>query len=180
MSRIRSKDTKPELLVRRRLWRDGFRFRVNVRSLPGTPDIVLGKYRTVIFVNGCFWHGHRDCGSYTVPKTNTEFWEGKIRRNICRDEVNADLLAAYGWRVITIWECELKPKALDGALAAIEERIRRNGRDWEAERREQARSRERRRNDALRRRGKAKMALDELGVRIPAKVVRDSLDFGGQ
>lgn len=175
MSQIHSRDTKPELLVRRRLWRDGFRFRVNVRSLPGTPDVVLGKYRTAIFVNGCFWHGHRACGSYTVPKTNTEFWDGKIRRNVRRDAVNAELLEAYGWRVVTVWECELKPKRLEATMAALEERIRDNGMDWEAERQARAVSREGRRQMALEAKERGRRALAELGVSIPPRVIRDSL-----
>ena len=108
MSRIRSKDTKPEILVRKGLHARGFRFRLQDRTLPGRPDIVLPKYGVAIMVNGCFWHGHKGCKSATRPKTNAEFWEAKITRNIHRDEVTAAHLEALGWHVITIWECELR------------------------------------------------------------------------
>ena len=96
MSHIRSKDTSPELKVRRELWRRGYRYRVNVRSLPGTPDIVLGRYRSVIFVNGCFWHGHEGCRKYTVPKSNVEFWKEKVARNRERDLLNNQMRARQG------------------------------------------------------------------------------------
>ncbi len=102
MSHIHSRDTRPELAARRELWRRGFRYRVNVRNLPGTPDIVLPKYRTAIFVNGCFWHGHKGCHSYTVPKTNTGFWQDKVARNRARDLTNAQRLESIGWSVMTV------------------------------------------------------------------------------
>jgi len=111
MSKIRSRNTKPEMLVRRYLFRRGFRFRVNDRRLPGTPDVVLPKYRTVVFVNGCFWHGH-GCKLYVLPKTNIPFWKEKIRRNRDRDDRNRARLEALGWRVIVVWECELRTKSL--------------------------------------------------------------------
>ena len=110
MSMIRSKDTKPEILVRRYLFHAGFRFRVNVRKLPGTPDIVLRKYKTAIFINGCFWHGHENCKYFRLPKTNIDFWQKKIERNKERDKKEQCQLAAMGWHCITIWECQLKPK----------------------------------------------------------------------
>ena len=110
MSRIRGKDTKPELLVRKGLHARGFRFRLQDRKLPGRPDIVLPKYKVVIMVNGCFWHGHKGCKYATRPKTNVEFWDAKIALNRHRDEVTVAHLEALGWTVITVWECELKYK----------------------------------------------------------------------
>ena len=108
MSRIRGRDTKPELVVRRWLWRQGYRYRLYVKSLPGRPDIVMRKWRTVIFVNGCFWHGH-DCQCHR-PATNAKFWQDKIERNRERDARNQALLQAAGWHVIVIWECQLNAK----------------------------------------------------------------------
>ena len=108
MSMIRSKNTKPEELVRKYLFSQGFRYRKNVRKLPGCPDIVLPKYKTVIFVNGCFWHGHKDCKYFVWPKSNTEYWYQKIESNVKRDKKNRELLKKQGWQVLTVWECELK------------------------------------------------------------------------
>lgn len=105
---IKSKNTKPEEIVRKALFARGFRYRKNDRKLPGSPDIVLPKYKTVIFVNGCFWHGHTDCRYFVVPKTNTDFWLNKINTNIKRDKIKTSQLKELGWHVITIWECELK------------------------------------------------------------------------
>ena len=110
MSRIRGKNTKPEILVRKGLYARGFRFRLHNRKLPGSPDIVLPKYGVAIMVNGCFWHGHKGCRFATRPKSNIEFWETKIARNQHRDEVTAAHLEALGWTVITVWECELRGK----------------------------------------------------------------------
>ena len=110
MSRIRGKDTKPEILVRKGLHARGFRFRLQDRKLPGRPDIVLPKYGVAIMVNGCFWHGHKGCRYATKPKSNIEFWETKIARNKHRDEVTAAHLEALGWTVIVVWECELRGK----------------------------------------------------------------------
>jgi DNA mismatch endonuclease (patch repair protein) len=110
MSRIRGKDTKPEILVRRGLHARGFRFRLQERKLPGRPDMTLPKYGVALMVNGCFWHGHKGCRYATKPKSNSEFWEAKIKRNQHRDEVTAAHLEALGWTVITIWECELRGK----------------------------------------------------------------------
>ncbi|NBX17990.1 MAG: DNA mismatch endonuclease Vsr [Proteobacteria bacterium] len=112
MGRIRSADTKPEIEVRSRLFRAGFRFRKNVANLPGKPDIVLPKYATVIFVHGCFWHGHAGCPKFRLPKSNRKFWSTKIKKNIERDEKVLDLLKAEGWRCIVIWQCEL-PRGSD-------------------------------------------------------------------
>lgn len=108
MSHIRSKNTKPEQIVRQALWHNGFRYRLHVKELPGRPDIVLPKYKTVIFINGCFWHGHDGCKNFVVPKSNTSFWLHKICKNKERDMKDKSLLAANGWNVITVWECQLK------------------------------------------------------------------------
>ena len=116
MSRIRSKNTKPEELVRKFLFSQGFRYRKNDARLPGKPDIVLPKYKTVIFVNGCFWHGHKGCRYFVWPKNNAEFWEEKITGNIQRDKHNHQLLANQGWRVIEIWECQLMKSVVDNTL----------------------------------------------------------------
>ena len=110
MSRIRGKDTKPEILVRKGLHARGFRFRLQDRKLPGRPDIVLPKYGVAIMVNGCFWHGHGGCRYATKPKSNIEFWETKMARNKHRDEVTSAHLEALGWTVIIVWECELRGK----------------------------------------------------------------------
>ncbi len=109
MSHIRSTNSKPEETVRKYLFSKGLRYRKNVRRLPGCPDIVLPKYRTVIFVNGCFWHKH-DCGRFVCPSSNEEYWHQKISRNIERDAENQKLLMEQGWRVLVIWECQLKKK----------------------------------------------------------------------
>lgn len=108
MKAIKSKDTKPEKVVRSYLFSRGLRYRKNVSSLPGTPDIVLKKWKCVIFVNGCFWHGHLSCPLFTLPKSNVSFWQNKIERNINRDRENTILLEQSGWRVITVWECEIR------------------------------------------------------------------------
>ena len=118
MSRIRGKNTKPEILVRQGLHARGFRFRLHNRHLPGSPDIVLPKYGVVIMVNGCFWHGHKGCRYATVPKSNVEFWTAKIERNRHRDQVTEAHLTALGWHVITVWECELRGE--DKASARID------------------------------------------------------------
>lgn len=108
MSRVRSKDTKPELLVRSLLHRSGYRFRLHKAGLPGKPDIVLTKHKTVIFVHGCFWHRHSGCSDATTPKTRTAFWEKKFEENVARDKRTAIALRDLDWNVITVWECELK------------------------------------------------------------------------
>lgn len=110
MSRIKGKDTKPEEIVRKYLFSQGFRYKKNDKRLPGKPDIVLPKYRTVIFVNGCFWHKHEGCKYFVWPKNNSEFWREKIKGNVERDKRKNAELIEKGWRVIIIWECELKPK----------------------------------------------------------------------
>lgn len=119
MAAIHGKDTKPEMVVRCFLWRQGFRYRLNHPRLPGKPDIVMRKYRTCIFVNGCFWHGHEGCKYYTVPKTHTEFWINKVRRNKERDLRVQRELASMGWHSIIIWECELKPPKREDTLKSL-------------------------------------------------------------
>lgn len=118
MAKIRSRDTKPEWIVRRYLFSRGYRYRKNVKELPGTPDIVLYKCRVVIFVHGCFWHGHEVDG--TMPKTNCEFWKKKIEQNKQRDSKNKEALRKMGWSVITVWECQLKSSVRQQSLLEIE------------------------------------------------------------
>lgn len=124
MSQIRDKNTKPELLVRKYLFGNGFRYRVNVKDLPGKPDIVLTKYNTAIFIHGCFWHGHEGCKYFIIPKTRTEWWTQKIQKNIERDQKVHTKLKALGWNVMTIWECQLKPQkrqqTLEGIVTVLE------------------------------------------------------------
>ena len=122
MSHIRSKNSKPEELVRKYLFSKGFRYRKNVRTLPGCPDIVLPKYKTVIFVNGCFWHKH-DCPRFVWPSSNEDYWRSKIMGNVERDKRNIAELQKLGWTVLTVWECELKKKVIDATLKQLEERL---------------------------------------------------------
>lgn len=119
MSAVRSKGTRPEIVVRHYLWTHGFRYRLNVPRLPGHPDIVLKKYRTCIFVNGCFWHGHEGCKHYTIPKTHTAFWQQKIIANKERDHAEQIKLANMGWHCITVWECQLKSKEKERTLQSL-------------------------------------------------------------
>ena len=123
MSQIKGKNTKPEEMVRKYLFAQGFRYRKNDKKLPGTPDIVLPKYKTVIFVNGCFWHGHKGCKYFVWPKSNPDFWKKKIETNISRDLQKIKLLQSQGWRVITIWECELNPTNRDARYKKLIEEI---------------------------------------------------------
>ena len=120
MASIHSKATKPEMIVRRYLFAHGFRYRVNHPRLPGHPDIVMRKYRTVIFVNGCFWHGHEGCKYFVMPKSRMDFWQAKIKRNIQRDKEEQKRLADMGWHCITVWECQLKPKVREETLQSLE------------------------------------------------------------
>lgn len=127
MSHNRANNTGPEMKLRHDLWRLGFRYRVNVKRLPGSPDIVLPKYRTVVFVHGCFWHGHKDCKNASTPKTNTDFWTAKIKRNQERDQEVWRQLEANGWFVIIVWECQLNKNVLDATISRVEAEILRNG-----------------------------------------------------
>ena len=124
MSRISGKDTKPEELVRKYLFSKGFRYRKNVLTLPGSPDLVLPKYHTVIFVNGCFWHGHKNCKYFVWPKSNTEFWRKKIEANMERDKRKKSQLEDMGWTVLTVWECELRPKERQTTLERLENTLK--------------------------------------------------------
>ena len=119
MSRIKGKDTKPEMLVRRYLHAHGYRYRLHVKDMPGKPDIVLPKYKTVIFIHGCFWHGHEGCKYYVVPKTRTDWWLNKINTNIANDHKAVAALQQAGWKIITLWECELKPATIDQTLQSL-------------------------------------------------------------
>jgi DNA mismatch endonuclease, patch repair protein len=119
MSRIRSQDTKPELIVRRALHRAGLRYRLHVSRLPGTPDLVLPAHGTVIFVNGCFWHGHLRCRYFTLPKTRRSWWRRKISRTKEIDRENGRYLRREGWRVLVVWECELKPRKVNRTLTKL-------------------------------------------------------------
>ena len=127
MSNNRAKNSGPELKLRHALWHLGFRYRMNVKRLPGSPDIVLPKYRTVVFVHGCFWHGHKDCKNSSIPKTNTDFWTAKIVRNQQRDQEVWRRLEAEGWSVVIVWECQLKKAILDETIARVADEIVRNG-----------------------------------------------------
>lgn len=124
MSRVKGKETSPEVFVRKYLFGQGLRFRKNVRDLPGKPDIVLPKYRTVIFVNGCFWHGHQNCKKAKLPATRTDWWKEKIQKNIERDSKNIEKLARMGWQVLLVWECELKRKDSPILLGEILSKIK--------------------------------------------------------
>lgn len=123
MSRIKGKDTKIEVEVRSWLFSRGFRFRKNDKRYPGKPDIVLPKYKTVIFINGCFWHRHTGCKYTTTPKTRTEFWLEKFERNVRNDELHRQQLEDMGWKVITIWECQLKRNSFETTLNSVENMI---------------------------------------------------------
>ena len=129
MSRIKNKDTKPEILVRKHLHSKGFRYKLYDKNLPGKPDLVLPKYKTLIFIHGCFWHGHAGCRYFVVPKTRTEWWLNKISRNIDNDRKVISLLEQDGWKVITIWECDLKPASIDQTLANLVEELRKGPMD---------------------------------------------------
>ena len=116
MSQIKSRDTKPEIVVRKFLFANGFRYRINDKKLPGKPDIVLKKYKTVIFVHGCFWHGHENCSYFKPPKTRTQWWIEKINKNKLNDYINQMKLRELGYNVIVIWECEIKNKIVFKSL----------------------------------------------------------------
>ena len=177
MSRIRGKNTKPEILVRKGLHARGFRFRLNNKKLPGSPDIVLSKYGVAIMVNGCFWHGHKGCRYATKPKSNVEFWETKIARNKHRDEVTAAHLEALGWTVITIWECELRTSSqLDDRLNTLTEEIRRAYETKRIKDRDKRQSRvlaRKEREELLRRQAALETEIDLL-YPIPKRIRRDS------
>ena len=161
MSNIRSKNTKPECFLRHSLWHQGFRYRVNDKRLPGRPDIVLPKYRTVVFVHGCFWHGHNDCKYYFVPKTNTEFWVAKVARNQERDQEVWRKLEAKGWYVIIVWECQLKKANLDETVARVAAEIVQNGESYRVVCEERRKAREEYRRERKARKGREQALLEE-------------------
>ena len=127
MSKIRSINTKPELILRHALWHRGFRYRINAKELPGKPDVVLPKYRTVVFMHGCFWHGHKGCTTSHIPKTNTDYWRSKVFRNKERDQENWRQLEAKGWYVIIVWECQLKKAIVQETIESVAAEILKNG-----------------------------------------------------
>ena len=124
MSKISGKETKPEILVRKYLFAHGLRYRKNVKKLPGKPDIVLSKYKAVVFVNGCFWHGHENCKKSALPTTNTEFWKEKISSNIIRDKKTHEELSDMGYKVLVIWQCELNAKKREITLSELARKIK--------------------------------------------------------
>lgn len=179
MSHIRSRDTNPEVIVRRELFRRGFRFRKNVRTLPGTPDIVLPRYHTVVFINGCFWHGHKGCRLYTIPKTNVRFWTDKIERNRNRDLLNVQRLESIAWNVITIWECQLDKAAISATMQALESEIRSNESRWEEYRNRRRKDRQFALEQARKRREITALVEAEINEQfhIPARIRRMSKDY---
>ena len=180
MSRIRGKNTKPEILVRKGLHARGFRFRLHNKKLPGSPDIVLPKYGVAIMVNGCFWHGHKGCRYATKPKSNIEFWETKIARNLHRDEVTTAHLEALGWTVITVWECELRNSSqLDERLNALAEDIRYAGevkRVKDMNKRQSRVAARREREELLRKQAELEAEINSL-YPIPNKIKKDAESF---
>jgi len=126
MSNVRSSNTEPELIVRRYLFSNGFRYKLNDKNLPGKPDIKLTKYRTLIFVHGCFWHGHNSCNIYVMPRTNKKFWYGKIETNVSRDRRHTTSLRKLGWHVYIVWECDLRPSKRASTLMRLKNRILKN------------------------------------------------------
>lgn len=147
MSKIHSTSTKPEIRLRKELWRKGFRYRKNDKRLPGTPDIVLPKYQTVVFVHGCFWHGHKGCKKYTIPKTNTDFWIHKVEQNQRRDEDVWRELESKGWSVVIVWECELEKKQFNETIVRVEREIKENGHQFLLHKEQRRRLRDERRTE---------------------------------
>lgn len=180
MSRIRGKNTKPEIVVRKGLHARGFRFRLQDRKLPGKPDIVLPKYGVAIMVNGCFWHGHKGCRYASKPKSNVAFWETKIARNRHRDEVTAAHLEALDWTVITVWECELHKNAgLNARLDALADEIVRAGElksQREAFKRKTRMEAKMEREEILRRQAKLEAEIDAL-YPMPRRIRRFSKEL---
>lgn len=162
MAAIHSASTKPEQMLRHALWHRGIRYRVNDNRLPGRPDIVLPKYRTAIFVHGCFWHGHKNCKYYTVPKTNTEFWTAKVTRNQQRDQEVWRKLEAKGWSVIIVWECQLKKANLDDTVARVSAEIVRNGEAYRAAQEKRRKAREEYRQERKARKEREQSLLEEV------------------
>lgn len=165
MSRVHSSSTKPEVILRHSLWRLGFRYRINDRHLPGSPDVVLPKYRTAVFVHGCFWHGHKGCKNYTVPKTNTDFWVAKVARNQERDQEVWRKLEAKGWSVIIVWECQLKKAILNETVERVAAETICNGERFRMVQEERRRAREEYRREQQERREKEQALKKEISER---------------
>ena len=168
MSSIRSTSTKPEVKLRKELWKIGFRYRINDKRLPGTPDIVLPKYRTVVFIHGCFWHGHKGCSVYVVPKTNTEYWVKKVSRNQKRDENVWRQLESKGWSVIIVWECELEKKNLDSTISRVKNEIEENGREHQRRKEERRQIRQQHLLERREQKMQQERLLSELDQKIEA------------
>lgn len=152
MSHIRSRNTKPEVKLRKELFKLGYRYRLNVKGLDGRPDIVLAKYRTCIFVNGCFWHGHKGCLKFVLPKTNVEFWLAKIENNRERDLRDYTFLESRGWRVIVVWECELAKADFRNTVSEIQRQLDINRESWLEDMADRRRRREEKwKNDLIKR-----------------------------
>lgn len=162
MSQVHSFNTRPEVKLRRILWSLGFRYLVNDKRLPGTPDIVLPKFRTVIFVHGCFWHGHLGCKNYTVPKTNSEYWTAKVARNKERDQEVWRKLEAKGWYVIIVWECQLKKVMLDETVERVVKEIVKNGEAYRSEQEARRKMREEYRREQKARKEKVTALMAEV------------------
>jgi len=164
MSHIRSVNTKPEVALRRALWRRGFRYRVNVKNLPGSPDIVLPKHRTVVFVHGCFWHAHKGCKIYHLPQTNTEFWLAKVTRNQERDQEVWRQLEAKGWSVVIVWECELVKAKFDGTVERVAAEIIEDGELYRKRRIERCEAREQRRQERKDAEARRQALMEEISL----------------
>ena len=164
MSHIRSVNTKPEVALRRALWRRGFRYRVNVKNLPGSPDIVLPKHRTVVFVHGCFWHAHKGCKIYQLPQTNTEFGLAKVTRNQERDQEVWRQLEAKGWSVVIVWECELVKAKFDGTVERVANEIIEDGDLYLKRRIERREAREQMRRDRKEAEARRQALMDEISL----------------
>lgn len=162
MAAIHSASTKPEQKLRYALWRLGFRYHVNDKRLPGKPDVVLPKYHTIVFVHGCFWHGHKGCKYYTVPKTNTEFWRAKVTRNQERDQEVWRKLEAQGWSVIIVWECQLKKANLEETVNRVAAEIVRNGKSYRAAKEERKRAREKYLRERKKRKEREQVLMGEV------------------
>ena len=162
MAAIHSTSTKPEIKLRRALWHLGFRYKINVKRLPGKPDIVLPKYRTVVFVHGCFWHGHKDCKDFTIPKTNIPFWTAKITRNQQRDQEVWRQLEANGWFVIIVWECQLKKRVLEGTINEVAEGIVENGKRYRVYQEERKKLRDDYRKERLNKQARSEILMKEI------------------
>lgn len=169
MSHIHAKNTRPELLLRHALWRCGFRYRMNDKKLPGSPDVVLPKYRTAIFLHGCFWHGHKGCKYNSVPKVNTDYWVAKLARNKERDQEVWRKLEAKGWYVIIVWECELKKGRLDETVERVAAEIVKNGEAYRTEQEERRKMRQEHLREQKAQKEKERALMKEVAYKQPFK-----------